>query len=120
MRFVDHHADEKPCARSAATRSSNDRTDSDVRRTRRASAFAQTAEQRAAETATIFDIHVAEASRHFGLSRDLIDAYSFPMIRWAIKVLPAGLKDYPNIKALHDRIAADPAVQKVLAREAGK
>ncbi|MGL5114815.1 MAG: glutathione S-transferase family protein [Beijerinckiaceae bacterium] len=52
--------------------------------------------------------------------RSVIDAYSFPMIRWAAKVLPGGLKDYPNVQALHDRIAADPAVQKVLAREAAK
>jgi glutathione S-transferase len=52
--------------------------------------------------------------------RSVIDAYSFPMIRWATKLLPGGLKEYPNVQALHDRIAADPAVQKVLAREAGK
>jgi glutathione S-transferase len=52
--------------------------------------------------------------------RSLIDAYAFPMIRWAIKVLPGALTPYPNIQALHDRIEADPAVQKVLAREAGK
>lgn len=52
--------------------------------------------------------------------RSVIDAYSFPMIRWAIKLLPGGLKDYPNVQALHDRIAADPSVQKVLACEAGK
>jgi len=30
-----------------------------------------------------------------------------------------GLEEYPNVQALHDRLAADPAVQKVLAREAG-
>ncbi|MFW6024307.1 MAG: glutathione S-transferase family protein [Dichotomicrobium sp.] len=52
--------------------------------------------------------------------RSVIDAYAFPMIRWAIKLLPDGLKEYPNVRALHDRIAADPAVQKVLARETGK
>ena len=52
--------------------------------------------------------------------RSVIDAYSFPMIRWAKKLLPGGLSAYPNVQALHDRIAADPAVQKVLAREAGK
>jgi glutathione S-transferase len=52
--------------------------------------------------------------------RSVIEAYSFPMIRWAIKLLPGGLTEYPNVQALHDRIAADPAVQKVLAREAGK
>ena len=52
-------------------------------------------------------------------SRSVIDAYAFPMIRWAIKMLPEGVKGYDNVQALHDRIAADEAVQKVLAREAG-
>lgn len=52
--------------------------------------------------------------------RSVIDAYAFPMIRWAIKLLPDGLADYPNVQALHDRLAADPAVQKVLARESGR
>lgn len=51
--------------------------------------------------------------------RPVIDAYSFPMIRWAIKLLPGGLNEYLNVQALHDRINADPAVQKVLARETG-
>jgi glutathione S-transferase len=51
--------------------------------------------------------------------RSVIDLYSFPMIRWATKLLPGGLQDYPNVQALHDRLAADPAVQKVLQREAG-
>jgi glutathione S-transferase len=51
--------------------------------------------------------------------RSVIDAYSFPMIRWAIKLLPGGLNEYPNVQALHDRINADPAVQRVLARETG-
>ncbi|KAB2739986.1 glutathione S-transferase family protein [Brucella anthropi] len=51
-------------------------------------------------------------------ARSMIDAYSFPMIRWALKLLPGGLEGYPNVLALHDRLAGDPAVQKVLAREA--
>jgi glutathione S-transferase len=50
--------------------------------------------------------------------RSIIDAYSFPMIRWASKLLPGGLGSYPNIQSLHDRIAADPAVRAVLDREA--
>ena len=53
-------------------------------------------------------------------TRSVIDAYAFPMIRWAIKLLPGGLAPYPHVQALHDRLAADPAVQRVLAREAGK
>ena len=51
--------------------------------------------------------------------RSVIDAYAFPMIRWGINLLPGGLQAYPNVQALHDRLAADPSVQKVLAREAG-
>lgn len=47
-----------------------------------------------------------------------IDAYAFPMIRWGAKALDDGLAAYPNIKAHHDRIAADEAVQRVLAKEA--
>ena len=50
--------------------------------------------------------------------RSVIDAYAFPMIRWAVKVLPGGIAGYPNVQALLDRVADDPAVQKVLAAEA--
>ena len=53
-------------------------------------------------------------------ARSVIDAYAFPMIRWANKVLPGGVEEFPNVQALHDRLAADPAVQAILAREAGK
>lgn len=51
--------------------------------------------------------------------RSVIDAYSFPMIRWAIRLLPSGLIEYPNVQSLHDRIEADPVVRKVLGRETG-
>lgn len=49
--------------------------------------------------------------------RSVIDAYAFPMLRWARKVLPNGISEWTNVQALHDRMAADPAVQRVLARE---
>lgn len=49
--------------------------------------------------------------------RSVIDAYAFPMIRWAIQMLPEQLEGFPAIQALHDRLAADPAVQRVLAHE---
>lgn len=49
--------------------------------------------------------------------RSVIDAYAFPMIRWAAAMLDGGLGKYPNVQALHDRLAADPSVQKVLERE---
>lgn len=51
--------------------------------------------------------------------KSVIDAYSFPMIRWGIAMLPEGLEAYPHVQALHDRLAADPGVQAALAREAG-
>lgn len=68
----------------------------------------------------ILDRHLAGREYILDGGRSVIDAYSFPMIRWAKKLLPGGLTDYPNVQALHDRIAADPAVQKVLEREAGR
>lgn len=52
--------------------------------------------------------------------RSVVDAYAFPMIRWAATLLPEGIQAWPNVQALHDRIAADPAVQRVLAREEGE
>lgn len=51
-------------------------------------------------------------------TRSVIDAYAFPMIRWGRSLLDGGLAAYPNIQRLHDALRADPAVQKVLAREA--
>lgn len=53
-------------------------------------------------------------------ARSVIDAYSFPMIRWATRMVPGGLAEFPNVQALHDRLADDPGVQKVLAVEAGE
>lgn len=52
--------------------------------------------------------------------RSVIDAYAFPMIRWAAKLLPEGTEPWPHVQALHDRLAADPAAQRVLARETGE
>ena len=52
--------------------------------------------------------------------RSVVDAYAFPLIRWAANLLPEGIQAWPNVQALHDRIAADPAVQRVLAREEGE
>lgn len=67
----------------------------------------------------IIDRHLEGREWILDGGRSVIDAYAFPMIRWAAAKLPGGLKDFPNVQALHDRLAADPAVQKVLAREAG-
>lgn len=68
----------------------------------------------------ILDQHLQGREYILDGGRSVIDAYAFPMIRWAIKLLPGGLAEYANVQALHDRLAADPAVQTVLAREAGR
>lgn len=65
----------------------------------------------------ILDRHLDGREYILDGGRSIIDAYAFPMIRWATKLLPGQLKPYPNVQALHNRIAADPAVQRVLARE---
>lgn len=67
----------------------------------------------------ILDRHLEDREYILDGGRSVIDAYAFPMIRWGINLLPGGLQAYPNVQALHDRLAADPSVQKVLAREAG-
>lgn len=66
------------------------------------------------------DSHLQGRSYILGDERSVIDAYAFPMIRWAQRLLPGGVTEFPNVQALHDRLAADPAVQRVLAREAAK
>lgn len=51
--------------------------------------------------------------------RSVIDACSFPMMQWAKKLLPGGLESYANVRALHDRLAADPGVKAAPTCEAG-
>lgn len=65
------------------------------------------------------DKHLAGRDWILG-QRSVVDAYAFPMIRWAGRALPEGIDGYKEVKALHDRLAADPAVQRVLAEEETK
>ncbi|MGX1098154.1 glutathione S-transferase family protein [Amorphus sp. MBR-141] len=83
------------------------------------SAVVEAGQRLVAKQFRILDSHLDGRDYILDGGRSVIDAYSFPMMRWAIKLLPNGLKEYPNVQALHDRIAADPAVRKVLGREAG-
>lgn len=52
--------------------------------------------------------------------RSVIDAYAFPMIRWATALLDNGIAPYANVQAWFDRMRADEAVQRVLAVESLK
>ncbi len=65
----------------------------------------------------ILNDHLADKPFILGPRRSVVDAYAFPMIRWASAKLPEGLAAYPHVVALHDRIAEDAAVQRVLAEE---
>ncbi|HEV7327698.1 MAG TPA: glutathione S-transferase N-terminal domain-containing protein [Bosea sp. (in: a-proteobacteria)] len=65
----------------------------------------------------ILERHLDGREHILGGGCSIIDAYALPMMRWAIKLLPRQLAEYPNVQTLHDRIAADPTVQRVLARE---
>ena len=65
----------------------------------------------------LLDAQLAERPFILGERRTVIDAYAFPMIRWAIMKLPEKLGRYPHVQALHDRVTEDAAVRKVLADE---
>lgn len=65
----------------------------------------------------ILNDHLAGRTYILGDSRSVVDAYAFPMMRWAIAKLPEKLSELPHVSALHDRIAEDAAVQKILAEE---
>jgi glutathione S-transferase len=52
-----------------------------------------------------------------GSKRTFVDAYSVPMIRWAVSTIPGGLTDYPDVKRHHEHMLADPAVQRAMRDE---
>ena len=66
---------------------------------------------------TLLDEHLADRPFILGERRTVIDAYAFPMIRWAILKLPEKLARHPHVQAQHDRVTEDAAVRKVLADE---
>ncbi len=67
----------------------------------------------------VLDAHLAGREWILNGGPSVADAYAFPMIRWGKAKLKEGFADFPNLQALHDRLAADPAVQRVLERESG-
>jgi len=46
----------------------------------------------------ILDRHLDGREHILDRGRSVIDAYAFPMIRWAIKLLPGGLEAYPTCR----------------------
>lgn len=67
----------------------------------------------------LVEAHLAGRRFFLGERRSYLDAYVFPMERWAANMLPDGLDAFPAVKAHHDMMGADEAVKRVLEAEAG-
>lgn len=65
----------------------------------------------------LVDAHLTGKRFFLGDKRSYLDAYVFPMERWAESLLDDGLSAFPAVRAHHDMMAADPAVRKTLAAE---
>ncbi len=65
----------------------------------------------------LVDAHLTGKRFFLGEKRSYLDAYVFPMERWAQTLLEDGLAAFPAVRAHHDMMAAHPAVKKVLAAE---
>ncbi len=65
----------------------------------------------------LVDAHLTGKRFFLNDRRSYLDAYVFPMARWAQTLLDDGLSAFPAVRAHHDMMASDPAVQAVLAAE---
>ncbi|WP_341501234.1 glutathione binding-like protein [Gallaecimonas sp. GXIMD4217] len=65
----------------------------------------------------LLDAHLHEKTHMVGNKRTVVDAYVYPMLRWATKMVPGGLADYPQLQRLFDDLSLDPDVQKALKEE---
>ena len=65
----------------------------------------------------ILEAHLAGRRFMAGDKLSYLDAYVFPMERWAASLLEDGLSKYPNVQKHHDMMAADEGVKRVLAAE---
>lgn len=65
----------------------------------------------------LIDAHLTGKRFFLNEKRSYLDAYVFPMERWAQTLLDDGLSAFPAVRAHHEMMAADPAVQNALAAE---
>ncbi len=65
----------------------------------------------------VLENHMQGKKYIVGDSATIVDAYVFPMLRWAMVKLPEQLEGTPNLQRLHDSIALDDAVKRVLKDE---
>jgi len=69
------------------------------------------------EKLDLLEAHLTGRRFIVGDARSYLDAYVFPMERWAASMLEDGLSKYPNIRKHHDMMAADEGVKRALAAE---
>lgn len=65
----------------------------------------------------IIEQHLEGRQYFMGNKRTYVDAYSVPMVRWAKKVLPDGLKSFNNVSRHHARLLEDAAVIRAMTDE---
>ncbi|WP_430912620.1 glutathione S-transferase family protein [Methylobacterium sp. sgz302541] len=65
----------------------------------------------------LLDDHLRGKAFILGDRRSVIDAYAFPMLRWASAKLPEGLSDFAEARRHLEAMSADGAARKVLADE---
>ena len=65
----------------------------------------------------LLDRRLAGRTWIVGDKRTIVDAYSVPMLNWAVSVLPEMLDQAPNVQAHHNRMLADEAVQRAMVAE---
>lgn len=49
--------------------------------------------------------------------RNIADAYAYAMVRWAPKLLPAGLQPFPELERFHAAMGKDPGVRSALTAQ---
>ncbi|WP_080484053.1 glutathione S-transferase family protein [Burkholderia cenocepacia] len=65
----------------------------------------------------LLEDHLSRSEFMLASRQTLLDAYAFPMLRWAASQLPERLYRFPYVDALRRNVASNPLVQKVLAEE---
>ncbi|MFO1103086.1 MAG: glutathione binding-like protein [Methylocystis sp.] len=65
----------------------------------------------------ILDAHFAGRRYMVGDRLSYLDAYVFPMERWAASMLEDGMSKYPSVRKHHEMMAADEGVKRALAAE---
>ncbi|HHT8904630.1 glutathione S-transferase C-terminal domain-containing protein [Burkholderia cenocepacia] len=66
----------------------------------------------------LLDGHLKQSGFVLSGRRTLLDAYAFPMLRWAEAQLPERLADFAHVESLNRCLAEDPLVRKIMQEEA--